>query len=124
MSKAMVTNGLCILTIIAIFHALIQSDHPENFLGVGGGLGRPCSFAFANPAQGCVQQSLTIAKSIPLESEAVWTPSPTLDLCKSLIGLERESIFLCTFSFPLFRGFCLEGDSWIGLHTPGPWILI
>ena len=39
MSQAMVTNGLCILTIIAIFHALIQSDHPENFLGVGGGGG-------------------------------------------------------------------------------------
>ena len=37
MSQAMVTNGLCILTIIAIFHALIQSDHPENFLGGGGG---------------------------------------------------------------------------------------
>ena len=36
MSQAMVTNGLCILTIIAIFHALIQSDHPENFLGGGG----------------------------------------------------------------------------------------
>ena len=39
MSQAMVTNGLCILTIIAIFHALIQLDHPENFLGGGGGGG-------------------------------------------------------------------------------------
>ena len=39
MSQAMVTNGLCILTIIAIFHALIQSDHPENFLGGDGGGG-------------------------------------------------------------------------------------
>ena len=85
MSQAMVTNGLCILTIINIFHALIQSDHPENFLGVGGGDYVAHSFAIANPAPGCVQQSLTIAKSIPLESEVVRTPSPPLDLCKSLI---------------------------------------
>ena len=32
---------LSILTILAIFHVLIQSDHPENFLrgGLGGGQG-------------------------------------------------------------------------------------
>ena len=87
MSQAMVTNGLCILTIIAIFHALIQSDQPENFLGGrgGGGTRSTTFFANANPAPGCVRQSLTIAKSIPLESEVVRTPSPPLDLCKSLI---------------------------------------
>ena len=37
LSQDMVTNGLCIIKLIDIFYARIQSDDPEIFRGGGGG---------------------------------------------------------------------------------------
>ena len=99
MSNAMVTNDLCILKLIAIFHGRIRSDDPENFLRGGGAT---CRSTTVLPLQNLCQDESD--KVLPLQNPYPWKARgsgppahPPLDPCKALIDKERESIFLYTF---------------------------